>query len=418
MEERGTPSEVLRIPDFRRIYSASTLSNTGRWMQQAALGVLAWELTESPAFLGYIIFAQLAPMALLSLVGGTLADALDRRKLLLATQTWQMVWSFVLAGLVLNDDISRSTLLSVVFIIGLGQGIFAPVFTSVIPTLVGKNNLQAAVALNSMQVNGSRVIGPAIGGYLVSIMGFSTVFAINAASYLIVLWALWVTRLPPTRSSAQASLGDRIFGGFKIAARAPQVGRPILLMTLFSLFCLPFIGQMPAIAELNLGIDSDSQNYGFFYAAFGLGALAGTTLVGTVLLAANRHIVVRVSLGSFALSLATLAFTTDAAAGYAIIFLVGLSYFVLPTTLATLWQEHITDSVRGRVSALWTLSFGGTIPFANLAAGPLVEATSLRTVLLAGAAAAVILAFTVHLRDGPPVGEELLDGQTDRKLAV
>ncbi len=394
--------------NFRRIYLASILSNTGRWMQQAALGVLAWKLTESPAFLGLIIFAQLAPMALLSLLGGTLADAMDRRKLLLATQTWQMTWSFVLAGLVADGTISRSVLLAVVFVIGLGQGIFAPVFTSVIPTLVGKENLQAAVALNSMQVNGSRVLGPAIGGYLVSILGFSTVFALNAASYLIVIWALWVTPIPSTRATQAASLSDRVFGGFKIAARAPQVGRPILMMTLFSLFCLPFIGQMPAIAELNLGIDSESKAYGWFYACFGLGALVGTTLVGTVLLRANRDRVVHVTLIAFAIALAALAFTTTPALGYAVIFLVGLFYFVLPTTLATLWQEHITDSVRGRVSALWTLSFGGTIPFANIIAGPLVEATSLRTVLVSGAISALVIAATVKLRDGPPVGEQLL----------
>lgn len=377
-------------------------------MQQAALGVLAWKLTESPAFLGLVVFAQLGPMALLSLLGGTLADAMDRRKLLLATQTWQMVWSFVLAALVVDGHISRSLLLAVVFVIGLGQGIFAPVFTSVIPTLVGKDNLQAAVALNSMQVNGSRVLGPAIGGYLVSVMGFSTVFALNAASYLIVIWALWVTSIPATRATQAATLSDRVFGGFKIAARAPQVGRPILMMTLFSFFCLPFIAQLPAIAELNLGIDSESQAYGWFYACFGLGALLGTTLVGTVLLRAKRQMVVRVTLAAFAAALATLAFTTQPTMGYAVIFAVGLFYFVLPTTLATLWQEHITDSVRGRVSALWTLSFGGTIPFANVIAGPLVEATSLQAVLVGGACAALVIGTTVRLVDGPPVGEQLL----------
>ena len=408
LERRGTPRDALTQPAFRRIYLGSLVSNVGRWMQQAALGVLAWELTESPTFLGMIIFAQLAPMSLLSLLGGTLADSFDRRRLLLATQVWQMGWSFVLAALVMDDHIGQQALLGLVFIMGLGQGIFAPVFTSVVPTLVGKENLQAAVALNSMQINGSRVIGPALGGYLVSLLGFAPVFALNAASYLFVIWALWVTMMPKPQGTQGASLTDRIFGGFKVAGRAPQVGRPILLMSLFTFFCLPFIGQMPAIAELNLGIDSESSDYGLFYACFGLGALAGTTLVGTALLRADRQKVARGTLAAFAVALALLSQTSDASLGYAVIFAVGLFYFILPTTLATMWQEHINDEIRGRVSALWTLSFGGTIPIANLVAGPLVEATSLELVLLGGSVSALMLAIGVRLVSGPPVGAELL----------
>ncbi len=403
----GTARDALSQPAFRRIYIASGLSNTGRWMQQAALGVLAWELTESPAFLGYIIFAQLGPLALLSLPGGSLADTVDRRRLLLATQTWQMIWSFVLAWQVWDGEISETGLLALVFVIGLGQGLFAPTFMSIVPSLVGPQNLRAAISLNSMQVNGSRVIGPAIGGYLTSQLGFGEVFAINAATYLIVIAALFVTMLPPSTSTAR-SFADRIFGGFKLAARSAQVGAPLLTMTVFSLFCLPFIGQMPAIAEINLGIEPKSSAYGLFYACFGLGALIGAGMVGTVLLNVSKVTVSRLALAGFAVALAGLAVVRSEWLGYPMIFVVGLFYFALPTALSTFLQEHLDEAVRGRAMALWVLSFGGTVPIANLIAGPIVEATSLTFVLGAGVVVALGLATVVRLREGPVADESLL----------
>lgn len=393
--------------NFRRFYFASFLSNTGRWMQSAAIGVLAWKLTESNTFLGAVIFAQLGPMAILSLIGGSLADTANRRLLLLSTQTWQMVWTAVLAVLVINDTIAPGLLLLLVFIIGLGQGVYAPVFTSVLPSLAGPRNLQAAISLNSTQTNGARVIGPAIGGWLTSQVGFAEVFAINAASYLVVIAAITMTTLPESTAVSRGFV-DRVFGGFRIASRAPQVGRPLVTMAMFSLFCLPFIGQLPAIAEVRLGIDSQSPQYGYFYALFGLGALIGALSVGTVLRQVSRGLVVRAALIGFAACLAWLATIRDITVGYFAIALLGVAYFILPTSLATSWQEHVNDSVRGRLSAIWVLTFGGTVPFANIAAGPIVEMTSLPTVLFFGAGAALVLAAAVRLRPGPVVGEELL----------
>lgn len=404
---RGTARNALAETGFRRIYIASFVSNAGRWMQTAALGVLAWDISGSSTYLGMIIFAQLGPLAILSLIGGSLADTADRRTLLLATQTWQMAWTFVLAALVIDDAISQGMLLLLVFIIGLGQGIFAPTFTSVLPSLAGPGNLQAAIALNSMQVNGARVIGPAIGGWMAARFGFAEVFAVNAVSYVFVIAAIAITAIPAA-SAAARSFSDRIFGGFRVAFRAPQVGRPLLLMSLFSLLCLPFIGQLPAIAELNLGIESRSTSYGWFYAMFGLGALFGAGLVATVLLRFKRPRVLRVSLLGFAGSLTWLALVTDIRVAYVTIFCVGTFYFVLPTTLSTAWQEHVDETVRGRIAALWVLSFGGTVPIANIIAGPVVEATSLRAVLLFGAMAAIVLGATYSLRPGPVVGEEIL----------
>ena len=343
----------------------------------------------------------------MSLLGGSLADTGNRRKILFLTQVWQLAWTIVLAVNVADGVIDQKTLLVIVFIIGLGQGIYAPTFTSVIPELAGRNNLQAAVALNSMSMNGARVVGPALGGWLTSRFGFAEVFSLNAVTYLFVLAAIAFTRIPPA-SAEPRNLGDRLFGGFKIARRAPQVGRPLVLMSLFSFFCLPFIGQLPAIAEINMGIDAKSTQYGWFFAMFGFGALFGASLVGTVLLQARRDLLIRFSLISFGGTLAWLVFLRSIEVGYFAIFLVGLCYLILPTTLSTYWQEHVDENIRGRIAAIWVLSFGGTVPFGNLIAGPVIEATSLSTVLYASAIIAILLGIFFRLKPGPVIGEEIL----------
>ena len=378
-------------------------------MQSAAQGVLAWELTGSSAFLGLLIFAQLGPLGILSLLGGSLADSADRRRILLGTQTWQMFWSAFLAVLVIDDLIAPPLFVLIVFITGLGQGLFAPAFTSVLPSLAGRENLAAAVSLNSTQVNAARVIGPAIGGWLTSVVGFAEVFAINSLTYVAVIGALYVTELP-SPIAAKATLSDRLLGGFRVARRAPQVGRPLLTMMLFAMVGLPFIGQLPAIAELNLGIDPKSGSYGYFYASFGFGALVGALLVGTALVNRPRGLVARTTLMGFAASLLWLSTIDDITIGYVAIFVVGLFYFVLPTTLNTMWQEHVDETVRGRVAAVWVLSFGGTVPFSNIVAGQIVEFSSLQAVLLAGVVGSVVLSLGVRFRAGPVVGEELLTG--------
>lgn len=299
---KGTARDVLAVKPYRNLLLATFVSNCGRWLQFAALGILGWELTQSEAYLGQLIFAQLAPLGFLSLIGGSLADSVDRRKLLLATQTWQMFWTFVLASMLVDGDIDEVMLLLLVFTIGIGQGIYAPAFTSVLPLVGGKDNVRAAVSLNSVQVNAARVVGPAIGGVLATTLGFAELFAINAATYLVVIAVIATMSLPkPTPSSAR--LSDRLFGGIRLARSAPQVSSPLILMSLFAFFSLPFIGQLPAIADVNLGIDSQSQQYAWFYATFGAGALVGAVLVSTVLLSFPRPLLVRLTMFAFAVSL-------------------------------------------------------------------------------------------------------------------
>ncbi len=385
---------------FRRVFIGAFLSNVGSWMQNVVLGALAYDLTGSASFLGVLLFAQLGPLMLFSLVGGLLADAFDRRRLLVTVSTLQGLLSLALAWVARVDDPSRASLVGIVFLIGMGQAVFGPTYSALLPALVGREDLPGAISLNSAQMNGSRVIGPVIGSALYAGVGAEWVFVGNAASYLLVIWSLLSVRLPPPVPDTSGLRGIRRLGaGFQVARQDRVVGRCLIVIFTFSLLSLPFIGQMPTLADRNLGIDADSLDYGILYASFGVGALMGALSIGTVLSGRRLERVVRVGLVAFAVFLAVFSLLRSPVAAYPAILLVGLAYFAVITSLSTVLQQRLDESNRGRVMALWIMGFGGTVPLGNLIAGPLIEATSVTTVVLAGAVIAVALAWYADLRD-------------------
>lgn len=399
----GTARAALQHTVFRRVFIGAFLSNIGSWMQNVVLGALAYDLTKSPSFVGVLLFAQLGPLLLFSLVGGLLADAFDRRRLLVTVSVLQGLLSLALAWVARAEDPSRAALVGIVFLIGMGQAVFGPTYGALLPSLVGREHLAGAISLNSAQMNGSRVVGPIIGAAVFSRVGPSWVFVINAASYLLVIGSLLSVRLPDPAPDTSGLQGvRRLLAGFHVAKRDRIVARCLIIIFTFSLLSLPFIGQMPTLADRNLGIAARSTQYGLLYACFGVGALMGALSIGTVL--ANRSLerVVRVGLVAFAGFLAAFSLVRTPAAAYPGILLVGLAYFAVITSLSTVLQQRLDEASRGRVMALWIMGFGGTVPIGNLIAGPLIEATSVTTVVLAGAAVAVALAAYADLT-APPV---------------
>ena len=398
----GSARAALSHSTFRRVFVGAFLSNIGSWMQNVVLGALAYDLTQSPTFIGVLLFAQLGPLLLFSLTGGLLADLVDRRRLLIGVSVTQGLLSLVLAWVARGDDPSRVSIVAVVFLIGVGQAIFAPTYSAVLPALVGRRDLAGAISLNSAQMNGSRVIGPVIGAVLYVRFGAGWVFAGNAASYLLVIWSLATVRLPDPAPDASGLRGFRRLGaGLTIARRNRVVGRCLMLIFLFSLLSLPFIGQLPTLAERNLGIAAKSGEYGILYSCFGVGALIGALSIGTVLSDRNLVKVTRVGLALFSVFLAAFALVRSPPIAYIAVTLVGIAYFAVITSLSTVLQQQLDDSSRGRVMALWIMGFGGTVPIGNLLAGPVIEASSITVVVLIGAAVAVVLAWYADLSATP-----------------
>ncbi len=396
--EVGGARAALGYPVFRRIYLSALTSNIGSWMQTVVLAAFVFNITGSSTDVGLMTLAQLGPLFLLSPIGGMAADRFDRRTLLVVVTVEQTLVALIIARLTDTHDPRIGALFAAVLAGGIGQAFYAPTFSALIPTLVERKDLPGAISLNSANMNLSRVIGPAIGGVLYAKVGASWAFVVNAASYLALIWALITVRLP-AHHRAEEQGWRRILDGFDVARRDRVVGRCLTTMVLFSFFCLPIAVLMPVLAHNELGIGASTIAYGLLYATFGTGAVIGALSIGTFLAGQQLERVVRFGIGGYAVTLAVFGLLRSPGPAYPIVFLLGLFYFVTVTSLATVLQKRLDDSVRGRVMALWVMAFGGTVPLGAIVAGPLSERFSISAVVLAGAVVAAALVFYANLHE-------------------
>jgi MFS family permease len=375
------------------MWIGSFSSYVGTWMQNVVLPAYVYARTGSASIVGLLVFAQLGPLLVLSIPAGVIADRFDRRRWLIAMQVVQLVFSAALAPLAAADAPIWALFL-VALGVGCGNALNAPAWAAMLPTLVRKDDLLGAISLNSVMINGSRVLGPVIVAVL-SQFGVTTAefFYINAATYLFVIIALWVTALAPHVPAPRES-GMRSFtSGLRLAKSKPVSMRLLLALFTFSLISLPFVGLFPAVAKLNFGIDGEGSTYKWLYATWGLGACLGGLAIGTVLVAWDQRRVIQLGFVMFAVTLAGFAVVREPIGAFTVGVFLGFAYFATTTAMSTIFQSRCTDSERGRLMSLWFIAFGGTITIGNLIFGPIIDAIGARWVLLFGALWAVFLAW-------------------------
>jgi predicted MFS family arabinose efflux permease len=399
----GTARSAFSHRTFRTIYLGAFASNIGTWMQNVVLGALAYDLTRSAVFVGIMTAAQLGPLLVFSMVGGMLADAFDRKKVLLTLSIQQAIFSVLLALVAVPDQPNKALLVLVVLCIGIGNALYAPVFSAVVPVLVPREDLSGAISLNSVQMNASRIVGPAIGSVIFVRFGASWVFLVNAASFAAIVATILRVPLPEPPSTGAQGL-HRLLEGVRVARTDRVVGQCLATIFTFSFLSLPFITQMPEIAAVNLGIEARSGSYGALYACFGLGAVVGALSIGTVFAGSSMARVTRFGLIGFAVMLVTFGSLRSPAPAFAVILLLGGVYFAVITSLSTVLQQDLDDAVRGKVMALWIMGFGGTVPFGGLLGGWFLERTSIMAMIAVGAAVAVALAATMDYQPHPAEG--------------
>ncbi len=394
-ERPGSITAALHHQPFRRIWIGQLASNVGTWMQNIVLGILAFQLTGEAWFIGVVTFAQLGPMLVVSPIGGAIADRFDRRRVLIGAAAIQVALSLALAAVALDETPSKALIVLIVAGIGICASIYTPALSAMLPTLVGRRDLQGAVALNSAAMNISRVVGPILGGAIAQLGGVPLVFTINAASYLVAVWAIATVDVDfsPKGHHGQ-SPWEQLREGFRIAAHDPVLKRVLLTISTFSLCSLVFIYQMPLIVERHL--DVSEFTYTLLFATFAIGAALGAIAMGSWLVGVNRWATTRVALVAFAVGLTVFTLATELPAAFIGVFIAGATYFALVTALSTILQLQVDDHVRGRVMGLWMMGWAGLVPLGGLIAGPAIDAVGINPVLLAGAAVALVLAAVLR----------------------
>ena len=394
----GSLGAALHHQPFRRVWLGSLASNIGTWMQNIVLGVLAYQLTGEAWFIGVIVFAQLGPMLILSPIGGALADRVNRRVLMVSIAATQTVLSLALAAVALSDTPNRVALVLLVFGIGVGGALNGPTAAATLPALVGREDIQGAVALNSAAMNASRVAGPILGGLVNQVGGPALVFAVNAATYLFVIWAVATVKADFSPTGRRGTTPwQQIREGLHAAHSDRVVKRSLITISVFSLCSLVFIYQMPLIAEERFGISGLA--YTLLFASFALGAAIGALSMGSWFANVERATMTKAGLVVFSAALAAFAATTLPAVAFPAVFITGGAYFVIVTALSTTLQMRVHDDVRGRVMGLWMMGWAGLVPVGGLIAGPIIDAIGIVPVLLFGATAALVLGLVVNLRE-------------------
>jgi MFS family permease len=393
----GTARAALAYPRFRILFFATALSNVGTWMQNFTLPAYLDARTGSASLVGLLIFTQLGPLLSLSLPAGVLADRLDRTRFVVAMQAVMLVGSAALAGLVAWDA-PLWTLFAAQLAVGIANALNAPAFSASLPMLVDRRDLTGAVTLNSAMINGSRILGPALAAGLSALgMSTSSLFLVNAATYLIIIVPLLRSPLPGVATNHPEQGWRRLMTGINIARQRAVLSRVIASMTLFSLVSLPFVGLFPSIARLNYGLDPSGSTYKLLYVVWGSGAFFGALAVGSWLSHIDKRRLIPVGFTTFGVSLVAFAAVRSAGPAFPIGFVVGFCYFLTATCMITVLQQNLTDGERGSVMPLWFMSFGGTVPVGNLIAGPIVDQVGARWVLLVGGVFALFLAWWTDL---------------------
>lgn len=398
----GTARAALSYRAYRLVWSGLFLSSIGTWMQNLALPAYVDARTGSAKVVSLLVFAQLGPLLLLAIPGGIIAERVNRRTFLLSMQWMQLAFSLVLAAIISVDGPIWALFLAQIAV-GTGNALNAPAFQATVPMLVDRRDLAGAISMNSVQLNGSRVIGPSLAAVL-SIWGVTTsqLFIINAATYLFLIMAIMKVALPDIRITHPETGWRRVLTGLRISRERPVLSRLLITMASFSFFSLVYVALFSSVARMNFGIDPVGSTYRWLYALWGLGALTGALATATFLAQTHRPLVIRRGFVGFALALAAFALINSPGPAFPVGFFLGLFYFMSANAMVTVFQQNLKDTERVSVMPLWFMAFGGTVTLGGLAAGPIIDAIGPQWVLLFGAAFALYLSRWSNLDRLPP----------------
>jgi MFS family permease len=392
---------ALRHRNFRLFIGGQIVSLIGTWMQNVAQSWLVYRLTHSELLLGTAWFcAQIAVFALGPL-GGIAADRFSRQRVVIVTQTLSMLQAFALAALTLSGRVQVWHVLALAGLLGVINAFDMPGRQALVIQMTSKDDLINAISLNSAVFNAARVVGPAVAGLLLAVVGEGTCFLINGFSFLAVILSLTAMRLPPFSPAAHVGMWRHLVDGFRYAGNHSAVRRVLALMGAATLAGMPGLVLMPFFADdiFHRG----SRGLGILMGAMGTGAVIGTlTLARRTRLSGLGNVMVFSGLITGICYLA-FAFSPSYYLSLAVMPLIGYSVMRQMASANTTIQTLIPDEYRGRIMALYSMTVVGLGPFGSLAAGALAGRLGARATMGAGGVLALAssLVFAWYLRRDP-----------------
>ena len=383
---------ALQHRNYRLYWTGQLVSLVGTWMQSVAQGWLMHRLTSSPLMLGLLGFMQFLPVLLLSLWAGVIVDSVDKRRLLLITQTAFLIQAALLATAVSTGIVQPWMILALAFVFGTINAVDLPARQSFVVELAGKEDLSNAIALNSAAFNTARIVGPAIAGILLATVGEAGCFWLNAVSYIAVIWSIW--RMDVPRGSRIPFVARRAVDTMLEGVRYARSVRPLRnLLTLLGFTAglgFQYMILLPVYAREIL--HAGPKGYGLLVSAFGLGSLVSAVIMTRRLdrWALRRNLFI--GLLTAAIGMGSFAWSRTLGLSLAMGFLAGFGLILYVATTNTLIQLTTEDRYRGRVMSLYTLMFVGTAPIGALLSGIIAHhfgapvATSVSALVLLGGA--------------------------------
>jgi predicted MFS family arabinose efflux permease len=387
----------LKYPNYRLWFVGQLASLVGTWTQTAAQGYLIYELTKSPAYLGYASFANGVPTWFFTLYAGAIADRMSRRTLMVITQTSMMILAFILAILTFTHTVQWWHILILSFLLGVSNAFDAPARQAFVLEMVDRENLTNAIALNSTMFNLAMVLGPALGGLIYYAVGPGWCFTINGISFIAVIIALLLMKLKPfvlvNRNSS--TLSD-VKAGLSYVRHHPAVRMMISNLFITTLFGLGIVTLIPAWSVTVLS--GDAKTNGFLLAARGIGSLIAALTIAALGRFRSRGKVWTVNSILLPISMIFFAFMTWLIPSLIAIAAMGFTFMMIVNLSNAMVQIRITDEMRGRVMGVYTFFFFGAFPIGSLIAGWSADAIGEPLTVIISAAILLVFAIWVIWR--------------------
>jgi MFS family permease len=390
---------ALRHRNYRLFFGGQSLSLAGTWITRIATSWLVYRLTGSALILGIVGFCGQIPTLFLAPVAGVFVDRWERRRVLLVTQILSLLQSLALGVLTLLGIITVAEVLALQVAQGIINAFDTPARQAfVVHMIEDRADLPNAIALNSSMVNGSRIVGPSVGGLIIAAVGEGWCFMIDAVSYIAVIASLLAMRIEPTAPSGRpARISEELKIGFRYVTRFVPVRTLLLLLALVSIMGMPYTVLMPAIATRVL--HGGANSLGFLMGATGVGALA------SALYLASRHTVIGLGRAiaaaviTFGGGLIAFGLSRSFLLSLAILPVVGAAFMLALAGTNTIVQTIVEEHLRGRVMAFYAMAFLGTAPIGSLLAGVLADRIGAPATIRLGGAACVLggIAFAFRL---------------------